>query len=92
VCALWTPAFTRFLHNFMDQERGGMSGDSGVNARQGSFGQIDAQGDLPMGAVIKAAVERGLRVYGRMFPDETYIDIGTPKNLLEASRAALPAS
>lgn len=77
-CAAWTPAFTHFMHEFVKHERGKAAED--VTAYQ----LVDAQGDLPMGAVVKAAVEHGLLVYGVEFPSDTYLDIGTPKHLVEA--------
>jgi dTDP-glucose pyrophosphorylase len=80
VCALWTPTFSEFLHEFVAAER--------KNADAGglNYGGIDAQGDLPMGAVLKAAVAQGLRVHGVRFPGERYTDIGTPDSLVEACR------
>ena len=48
--------------------------------------QIDPQGDLPVGAVIQAAIRKGLRVDGVTFPTGTYIDIGTPGDLAKALR------
>ena len=48
--------------------------------------KIDAQGDVPVGAVIQAAIRNGLRVEGVPFPDETYVDIGTPDDLVKACR------
>lgn len=80
VCAVWTPAFTQFMHLFLDEERAKTDSD------QAAYRHIDAKGDLPLGAVIKAAVEQGLPVYGLAFPHDTYIDIGTPTRLLEAMR------
>ena len=68
------------MHAFLKQERGKAAADVAA------YRLIDAQGDLPMGAVIKAAVEEGLLVYGVDFPSDTYLDIGTPKHLIEAVR------
>lgn len=82
-CAAWTPAFTRFMHDFVKQERGKAAHDSTA------YRLIDAQGDLPMGAVLKAAVEQGLLVYGVAFPSDTWLDIGTPKHLIEAIKAGV---
>jgi dTDP-glucose pyrophosphorylase len=82
VCAAWTPAFTAFLHAFMTRER------ALDPAQRASYRTIDAHGDLPMGAVIKAAVDEGLRVYGVEFPDDTFADIGIPERLAETLRGA----
>jgi dTDP-glucose pyrophosphorylase len=82
VCAAWTPAFTDFLHVFVTHER------AKDPAERASYRKIDAQGDLPMGAVIKAAVDEGLRVYGVQFPHHTFADIGVPDRLAETLRGA----
>ena len=83
VCAAWTPVFTRFMHDFLQHERA-KAADALTPYRL-----VDAQGDLPMGAVIKAAVKAGLLVYGVDFPSDTYLDIGTPKHLIEAVRTGV---
>jgi glucose-1-phosphate thymidylyltransferase len=69
VCAVWTPVFTECLHGFLAAERARSAPDPG---------------DLPVGAALRFAVEQGLRVHGLAFEDETYIDIGTPADLVEA--------
>jgi len=74
-CAVWRPRFTEFMHRFMQEERA--KGDRASLAYEG----IDAQGDLPVGAVIKRAVEENLQVHGVIFPDDTFRDIGTPRSL-----------
>lgn len=80
VCAVWAPSFTQFLHDFVlsDQARQ-------YQAEHGY--QIDPQGDLPVGAVIQAAIHQRIRVDSVTFPQGTYIDIGTPGNLAKAFRA-----
>ena len=49
MCAAWAPTFSRFMHTFVARERG----------RSASERQAwrDPQGDLPMGAVIAAALD-----------------------------------
>jgi glucose-1-phosphate thymidylyltransferase len=78
LCAVWTPTFTEFLHQFLHQVRQGR--------KVGLIGnrKIDPQGDVPVGAVLKEAVRAKLRVEGVMFPTESYIDVGTPEHLIEA--------
>ncbi|HEU5304008.1 MAG TPA: hypothetical protein VFU40_05135, partial [Gemmatimonadales bacterium] len=75
VCAVWTPVFTECMHDLLAAERAKSAVD-----RMG-YRAMDHQGDLPVGAVIQFALERGLHVHGLAFPDETYIDIGTPTDL-----------
>jgi NDP-sugar pyrophosphorylase family protein len=79
-CAVWTPEFTEFLHGFLRSDE--MKKEAGFGGER----QIDAQGDLPVGAVIQAAIRHGIRVDGVTFPAGTYIDIGTPGDLAKALR------
>jgi glucose-1-phosphate thymidylyltransferase len=79
ICAVWTPRFTRFMHEFLLADR----------AERSRAGAASAQPDLPVGAVIQAAIAQKLRVHGVVFPDGSYLDVGTPENLLRAARSAL---
>lgn len=79
VCAVWAPAFTLFLHDFVP------SNEARQHQREGGY-KIDPQGDLPVGAVIQAAIRQGIRVESVTFPTGTYIDIGTPGDLAKALR------
>ena len=77
LCAIWTPVFTQFMHTYLQDVR--------INERpEVQTRKIDAQGDLPVGAVIKASIQQGLRVDGVKFPKGTYIDIGRPDDLVKA--------
>ena len=80
LCAVWTPTFTEFLHHFLHgvrrQRHMGLVGNR----------KIDAGGDIPVGAVLRAAVQTKLKVEGVTFPRGRYIDIGTPQALPAASR------
>jgi glucose-1-phosphate thymidylyltransferase len=80
LCAVWTPTFTEFLHQFLQRVRSGQ--DTGLIGNR----KIDAAGDIPVGAVLRAAVQNNLKVEGVTFPTGRYIDIGTPQALAEASR------
>jgi glucose-1-phosphate thymidylyltransferase len=75
LCAVWTPVFTNFLHQFLRQVKNG--GRTGVVGNR----RIDAQGDIPVGVVLKEAVKAKLKVEGVTFPTGRYIDIGTPSAL-----------
>jgi glucose-1-phosphate thymidylyltransferase len=83
ICAVWSVEFSRFLHEHVERERATHARDAQA------YSGIDPQGDLPVGAVIKAAVEQGLRVHGVTFPRERFIDIGTPENLIQALKTKL---
>jgi glucose-1-phosphate thymidylyltransferase len=82
ICAVWAPPFTQFLHQFV------LSDEARQYQREGGH-QIDPQGDLPVGAVIQAAIRKGLRVDGVTFPNGTYLDIGTPDDLVKAMRLSV---
>ena len=75
LCAVWTPVFTEFLHQFLRQVKQG--GKTGVVGNR----RVDAQGDIPVGVVLKEAVKAKLKVEGITFPTGRYIDIGTPSAL-----------
>ena len=72
-CAVWGPRFTEFMHGAVREHR---------NATAGSFGTIDAGGDLPMGLIFKQAVEARLKVVGVPFEGQRWIDVGSPRSLL----------
>jgi dTDP-glucose pyrophosphorylase len=72
-CAVWAPAFTEFMHEAVREYR---------NNTTGSFGTIDAGGDLPMGLIFKQAVAVGLKVVGVPFEGRRWTDVGSPRSLL----------
>jgi dTDP-glucose pyrophosphorylase len=78
VCAVWRPTFTECLHEFLAAERARAGLDRTI------YRDLDAQGDLPVGAAFVFALAKGLRVHGLVFEGETYIDIGTPTDLARA--------
>ena len=77
LCGVWTPVFTRFMHEYLQEYRREHS------HQVAEIGQ-SAGGDLTVGAVIQAAIKKDLKVYGVAFPDGRYIDIGTPENLVKS--------
>lgn len=79
-CAVWRPSFTEFMHRFVLAER--RNAESATQTYRG----IDAQGDLPVGAVIKRAVEEGMTALGVVLANQGYIDIGTPAALVDVMR------
>jgi len=66
--ALWTPAYTEFLHDY-------------VRRNQVS---VSAGPELTAGHAINAAVHAGLKVEAVVLGDAPYLDIGTPDNLARA--------
>ncbi|AFY34200.1 phage head-tail adaptor [Calothrix sp. PCC 7507] len=67
--AVWTPAFTRFLHELL------------LSLETNNLSQ---QPELPIGDVIQVAINQGLRVEAEVFADGSYLDIGTPDDLSRA--------
>jgi glucose-1-phosphate thymidylyltransferase len=74
IIAVWSPVFTRFLHEHLQsQPHEGLSQDG----MQGQF-------ELSMGHVLQAALKNGVRMEAVQFPQCSYLDIGTPDNLRKA--------
>jgi hypothetical protein len=69
------------MHGFVQGERDRHAAD------KEAYRRIDPQGDLPFGAVMKGALEHGLRMCGVTFDEHQYRDIGVPENLVEALRS-----
>ncbi|AKG24769.1 dTDP-glucose pyrophosphorylase [Calothrix sp. 336/3] len=68
--AVWQPSFTEFLHNYLIPIK-----------QQNNLPQMP---EIPIGDVIKAAITHGLKVEAEVFIDGSYLDIGTPDDLLQA--------
>jgi glucose-1-phosphate thymidylyltransferase len=86
-CAVWTPAFTDFLHSFLRSE------ETSRNLDRLASKANDPGGDLAVGVVLHAALKAGLSIQSVTFPGERYLDIGTPENLAKAvTRFHLPES
>ena len=83
-CAVWTPAFSEFLHRFLRAE------ETHRNLAQLANTSHDLGGDLAVGVVLQAALKAGLLLQSVLFPHDTYIDIGTPEDLAKAVRQFNP--
>jgi glucose-1-phosphate thymidylyltransferase len=68
--AVWTPAFTHFLHEYLTTLK--------VNSN------LSQQPEIPIGDIIQAAINKGFHVEAEAFPNGTYLDIGTPEDLVRA--------
>lgn len=79
-CAVWTPRFSTFLHEFLRAD------ETKRNMSRLANRANDPSGDLAVGVVLQAALKAGLLVQSVKFPGERYLDIGTPENLLKAVR------
>lgn len=77
--AVWTPIFSRFLHDFLRSEETKRSLDRLANTAN------DPGGDLAVGVVLQAALKAGLLIQSVKFPDASHLDIGRPENLVRAA-------
>ncbi|NES17545.1 MAG: dTDP-glucose pyrophosphorylase [Symploca sp. SIO3E6] len=76
--AVWKPVFSHFMHQYLAQREAARLPSDGHN--------LIKQRELPLGDVIQAAIEQGLRVEAEAFPEGEYLDIGTPEDLVQALR------
>jgi len=67
--AVWTPVFTRFMHEYLLTIQGEL---------ESSKNNIH---ELHVGDVIQTAIDHGLQVMSVVVSDKPYIDIGLPENL-----------
>jgi glucose-1-phosphate thymidylyltransferase len=79
IIAVWTPVFTRFMHEYL-------TAIQNVNEQDGAGNNTPEQRELFVGDVIQAAIHHDLRVEAVLFSDDTYLDIGTPDDLVRAVR------
>lgn len=77
IIAVWTPVFTRFMHEYL-------AAIPNVNEQGLIDGDAPKPSELFVGDVIQAAIHIGLRVEAVPFPNDTYLDIGTPDDLIKA--------
>jgi len=77
--AVWTPAFTAFMHDYVARKR---------SHHEQNHGKAGAPGyrEMIVGDVIHAAIRDRLHVEGVPFGDGRYLDIGTPDDLVKAVR------
>lgn len=77
--AVWTPAFTEFLHQFLRAEQTHQEMHRFANKAN------DPGGDLAMGVVFQQALESGLTFSSVKFSESACLDIGNPENLAKAA-------
>jgi glucose-1-phosphate thymidylyltransferase len=87
--AAWRPTFSDFLHGFVRDRQQALIGDQIPQHLK----DMPHYAETPIGDVIQAALEAGLRVEAVPFAGGSYLDIGTPENLAKAIQEhLLPAS
>ncbi len=70
--AVWKPEFTEFLHEYL------------IEIKQDE--NLPLLPEIPIGNVIQSAINKGLRVEAEAFANGSYLDIGTPDDLIKAVR------
>jgi glucose-1-phosphate thymidylyltransferase len=75
IIAVWTPAFTRFMHQFTENNEKGRSKVTPTSSDQA---------EVHVGHVIQEAIQENLRVDYVLFDQGDYLDIGTPEDLIKA--------
>lgn len=71
--AVWTPDFTRFMHDYLLSVQGTFKEHGGIKAPE-----------LFAGDVINAAIKISMHVDSVLFEEGKYLDIGTPDDLIRA--------
>ncbi len=70
--AVWKPVFTEFIHEFLIPWK--------------SDSNLSQLPEIPIGNVIQSAINKGLQVEAEAFANGSYLDIGTPNDLIKAVR------
>jgi glucose-1-phosphate thymidylyltransferase len=78
IIAVWTPAFTQFMHDYLEAAL--------KNGTQTGI-VCSSQRELYVGDVVQAAIDEGMRVDTMLFAKGDYIDIGIPENLVRVIRS-----
>ncbi len=73
IFAIWKPDITAFMHDYLKHD---------IAKRQNN----SVQAEIHLGHVIQAAIENGFSVFGHLFTDFHYIDVGNPDDLAQALR------
>lgn len=80
--AVWTPEFTRFMHEHVTAIQ------KTKNNRQ--VGEnLEGDQELFVGDIIQAAIHHDMQVETVLFPDGKYLDIGTPEDMIEAFQSKI---
>ncbi|RJQ42904.1 MAG: dTDP-glucose pyrophosphorylase [Nitrospiraceae bacterium] len=69
--AVWTPVFTRYMHDF-------------VSNRKKNCTDLQNQNELFVGDIVLAAIKERMHIESVLFPGGSCLDIGTPEDLKKA--------
>lgn len=75
IIAVWTPAFARFMHDFLASQ---------PDVERLARDTVPEPSELFVGDVFQAAIDHNIRVEAVCFPDGSFLDIGIPDNLVKA--------
>lgn len=92
--AVWTPTFTRFLHDEVCQQLSKQPDASKQTDVSKQTAAAPRHREFQLGSLFERALLRRMDVRGVPFPHGAFVDLGTPENLAEAQRlhAHLPRS
>jgi glucose-1-phosphate thymidylyltransferase len=76
--AVWSPVFTRFMHDFVSAGRLGGSSNDGMS--------LDGKHEVHVSDVIQGAMQVGMKIETVIFENGSCLDIGTPEDMLKAVR------
>jgi glucose-1-phosphate thymidylyltransferase len=77
IIAVWTPKFTRFMHEYvLSRQETNMNDEAAAISKE--------QVEVFLGDVIQASIQKGLRIDKVFFDDGNYLDIGTPEDMVKA--------
>jgi glucose-1-phosphate thymidylyltransferase len=74
--AVWSPVFTRFMHDYLVDNQGVHENDIDHNKTELK--------ELSLSELIQAAIDNNLLVESVLFPNGSFLDIGTPEALVKA--------
>ncbi len=83
IVAVWNDSFTRFMHYFVTQDQEKRL-DAGMDQHISSINEIF------VGDVIQSALSSDLKIDNVIFSKGSYIDIGTPEDMLRAAKVHMP--
>ncbi len=81
VNAVWTPVFTHFMHQYL--------ADIQKRKEQNSNEYKKKKRELYIGDIIQAAIQDDMKVDGVLFKDGNCLDIGTPEDMIRATKINL---
>ena len=80
--AVWTPAFTRFMHSYLLAQQM-------LNEEETTGNNSSDSRELSMGDVILSAIENNVHVDSVTFKKGSCLDIGTPDDMMKALQSQL---